>query len=306
MGATKSHAEIQRAYRARMKQQNPELLRMREREKWRRQCLKKRSQLTIDTNVKSESCMQTHNATMKHRDISNYVNGNRSRHVVSELYPDDRNKNIDIFDLNGELSVKYPIHELLRCLENVDVDDSAKYRFMKYLCGEKDVIIEPSLHYNDGRAGENDSFTQRNTHTSVDERKSTPYLQEWRSTVWTPDQVQPHSTNHESSIKPIPIGSSCTFDVHDKLLPKRKGNATVERSIMPNRRKSGNKRTIKSSKKIAKNTTKNAYRKTTKQTTTTTRRNITVKGRKRVKWDPICFDNAVHDDDGGDVDENGM
>ena len=113
MGARKSHAENQRAYRARLKQHNPELLRMREREKWRRQCLKKRSRLTIDTNVKSESCMQTHNATMKPRDAGNYANGNTSRHVVSDLYPDDRNKNIDINDLNGELSVKYPIHELL-------------------------------------------------------------------------------------------------------------------------------------------------------------------------------------------------
>ena len=34
---------------------------------------------------------------------------------------------------------------------------------------------------------------------------------------------------------------------------------------------------------------------------------MTVKGRKHVKWDPICFDNADRDDDDdGDVDENGM
>ena len=51
MGVMKSHAEIQRAYRSRLKQQNPELLRMHDREKWRGQCLKKRSWLTIDKKL---------------------------------------------------------------------------------------------------------------------------------------------------------------------------------------------------------------------------------------------------------------
>ena len=46
--------------------------------------------------------------------------------------------------------------------------------------------------------------------------------------------------------------------------------------------------------------------KITKQTTTA-KRNMTAKGRKHVKWDPISFDNADRDDDDdGDVDENGM
>ena len=127
MGVMKSHAEIQRAYRSRLKQQNPELLRMHDREKWRRQCLKRRSQRTLH-NTESGST-QSHNAASKHRDIRCYDNGNISRHVVSELYPVDVNENNDITDLNVERSVKYPIYDLLRWIENVEVDDNVKYRF---------------------------------------------------------------------------------------------------------------------------------------------------------------------------------
>ena len=305
MGVMKSHAEIQRAYRSRLKQQNPELLRMHDREKWRRQCLKRRSQRTLHNNTESGST-QSHNAALKHRDIRYYDNGNISRHVVSELYPVDVNENNDITDLNVERSVKYPIYDLLRWIENVEVDDNVKYRFLKYMYSEKGTSIESSLNYNDGRAGANASFAQPNTVTSQRERNSTHDLQEWRSNVWTPGQVQPHCTNHESITKPIPIGSSSsTSGVYDKLLHKRKRYENVGRSIIPIRRKSGNKRRYKSSKKITKNTPKNTYRKTTKQTTA--KRNMTVKGRKHVKWDPISFDNADRDDDDdGDVDENGM
>ena len=304
MGVMKSHAEIQRAYRSRLKQQNPELLRMHDREKWRRQCLKRRSQRTLHNNTESGST-QSHNAALKHRDIHCYDNGNISRHVVSELYPVDVNENNDITDLNVERSVKYPIYDLLRWIENVEVDDNVKYRFLKYMYSEKGTSIESSLNYNDGRAGANASFAQPNTVTSQRERNSTHDLQEWRSNVWTPDQVQHHCTNHESITKPIPIGSSSTSGVYDKLLHKRKRSENVGRSIIPIRRKSGNKRRYKSSNKITKNTPKNTYRKTTKQTTA--KRNMTAKGRKHVKWDPISFDNADRDDDDdGDVDENGM
>ena len=52
-----------------------------------------------------------------------------------------------------------------------------------------------------------------------------------------------------------------------------------------------------SPKKITKIAPKKAYRKTTKQTTTTSKRNMTVKRRKHVKWDPICYANYEHDDD---------
>ena len=304
MGVMKSHAEIQRAYRSRLKQQNPELLRMHDREKWRRQCLKRRSQRTLHNNTESGST-QSHNAALKYRDIRYYVNENISRHVASELCPFDVNENNDITDLNVEHSVKYPIYDLLRWIENVEVDDNVKYRFLKYMYSEKGTSIESSLNYNDGRAGANASFAQPNTVTSQRERNSTHDLQEWRSNVWTPDQVQHHCTNHESITKPIPIGSSSTSGVYDKLLHKRKRSENVGRPIIPIRRKSGNKRRYKSSKKITKNTPKNTYRKTTKQTTA--KRNMTAKGRKHVKWDPISFDNADRDDDDdGDVDENGM
>ena len=264
MGVMKSHAEIQRAYRSRLKQQNPELLRMHDREKWRRQCLKRRSQRTLHNNTESGST-QSHNAASKHRDIRYYDNGNISRHVVSELYPVDVNENNDITDLNVERSVKYPIYDLLRWIENVEVDDNVKYRFLKYMYSEKGTSIESSLNYNDGRAGANASFAQPNTVTSQRERNSTHDLQEWRSNVWTPGQVQPHCTNHESITKPIPIGSSSsTSGVYDKLLHKRKRYETVGRQIIPIRRKSGNKRRHKSSKKITKKTPKKECRKNNK------------------------------------------
>ena len=170
---------------------------------------------------------------------------------------------------------------------------------------EKDTSIESQLNCNDGRTGINAIFAQPNTDTSQRERNSTHDLQEWRSNVWSPGRVQPHCTNHESITKPIPIGSSSTSGVYDKLLHKRKRSENVGRPIIPIRRKSGNKRRYKSSKKITKNTPKNKYRKTTKQTPA--KRNMTAKSRKHVKWDPICFDNADRDDDDdGDVDENGM
>ena len=113
-------------------------------------------------------------------------------------------------------------------------------------------------------------------------------------------------TNRTGSMKPSPIGLSSTSDASDKLLHKRKRYEKLKNRGLPIRRKSGSKRRKKSSKKkITKNTPKATAGKTTKQTTA--KRNMTAKGRKHVKWDPICFDNADRDDDDdGDVDENGM
>ena len=141
MDVTKSHADIQRAYRWRLKQENPELLRMREREKWRRQCLKKRAQYT-----------ESQNMALMHQDICNYSNRDISRDV---------SENSD-----AEVSVKYPIRHLLRWLENVEVDDDVKYGFLKYLYGEKGTA------YNNGRpdecnmhAAEGEGRKLRRTHT---------------------------------------------------------------------------------------------------------------------------------------------
>ena len=205
----------------------------------------------MHSNAESDNYLQSHNMPMKHQEIRNYDTGNTS----NEQFPVDVNE--DISKDSAELAVKYPIHDLLRWLENVEVDDNVKYRFLKYMYSEKGTSIESSLNYNDGRAGANASFAQPNTVTSQRERNSTHDLQEWRSNVWTPDQVQLHCTNHESTTKPIPIGSSSsTSGVYDKLLHKRKRYETVERQIIPIRRKSGNKRRHKSSKKITKKTPK--------------------------------------------------
>ena len=122
MDVTKSHAEVQRAYRLRLKQQNPELLRMREREQWRRKCLKKRSQ---HNNAESDSDTKSQNMALKHHDICNY---NPSRHAVSA------SNTINEFN-----TAKYPIHDLLKWLEHVKAGDDVKYGFLKYTYGEKGV-----------------------------------------------------------------------------------------------------------------------------------------------------------------------
>ena len=111
MDVTKSHAETQRAYRSRLKQQNPELLRMREREKWRRQCLKKRLQHT-NANTQSQKM------ELMHQDICN-----------SDGLKDPSKNN----DINQVDSVKYCIRDLLRWLENVNVGDDVKHDFLKYI-----------------------------------------------------------------------------------------------------------------------------------------------------------------------------
>ena len=118
MDVTKSHAEIQRAYRWKLKQENPELLRMREREKWRRQCLKKRTQ-----NSNNTEHTESQNMTVMHQDICDYNNKDISRGV---------SQNSD-----DEISVKYPICHLLRWLENVEIDNGVKYDFLKYFYGVK-------------------------------------------------------------------------------------------------------------------------------------------------------------------------
>ncbi len=120
MDVTKSHAEVQRAYRLRLKQQNPELLRMREREQWRRKCLKKRSQ---HKNAESDSDTKSQNIALRHHNICNY---NTSKHAASESNA-----------INEFNSAKYPIHDLLKWLENVKASDDVKYSFLKYLYGEK-------------------------------------------------------------------------------------------------------------------------------------------------------------------------
>ena len=114
--------------------------------------------------------------------------------------------------------------------------------FLSTCTAKNCTSIESSLNYNDGRAGANASFAQPNTVTSQRERNSTHDLQEWRSNVWTPNQVQLHCANHASSTKPMPIASSSTSGESGNFLPKRRQHKNVERPVIPICRKSDNKR----------------------------------------------------------------
>ena len=253
MDVTKSHAEIQRAYRSRLKQQNPELLRMRERENWQRQSLKKRSRLAMHSNAESDNYLQSHNMPMKHQEIRNYDTGNTS----NEQYPVDVNE--DISKDSAELAVKYPIHDLLKWLENVEVEDSVKYNFLKYIYREKENITDSPSAYTNGSTDAHNSFIHRNTDTSQCERQDLKRRQD------TPNQV--HDT------KRIPIESP----LESHLLPKREHRENAERMIVPLRRKCDSKTRNKMSKKTTKQTTK--------------RKNMDLKRREHIKWwEPLCFD----------------
>ena len=253
MDVTKSHAEIQRAYRLRLKQQHPELLRMREREKWRRQCLKKISQ---HKNAESDSCTQSQNMALVRRSSRNYNNGNMPRHVVSE--------NKDINEVNAELSVKYPIHDLLRWLDNVEVNDNVKYGFLKYIYCEKSTTIESPSTYNNGSMDAYKSFVQQNTGAAEDKRQD---VQKWRD---TPNQIHLHYVNDR---KRIPVESLSESSESNMILPKDTHHENAERRVMPLR--------LKSAKKM---------RKKVMSKKTRTRKKMDVKQREHITWEPLCFD----------------
>jgi len=247
MDIAKSHAEIQRAYRLRLKQQNPELLRMREREKWRRQSLKKRPQ---HKNAESDSYLRSNNIAMKHQDIRNYDNGN----TPSELYPVDVKHDAD-------LSVKYPIHDLLRWLDNVEVDDSAKYRFIKYMYSEEGAEIESPSACSNGSTDPHNSFTYPNTDAAEGKGQD---LQRRRD---TPNQVQLHYLNERKQIHTESSSESDVSDTHHE---------NAERRVMLLRRKSAKKMR---NKKI-----------------TTKRKNMDVKQREHITWEPLYFDDDETDE----------
>ena len=243
MDVIKSHAEIQRAYRLRLKQQNPELLRMREREKWRRQSLKKRSQ---HKNAESQS----HNMAMERQDNRNH---GTSRHIVSEEYP------VDVKH-NAELSAQYPIHDLLRWLENVEVDDSVKYRFLKYIYTEKGTTIESPSAYTNGSTDTHNSFTYRNTGAAEGEGQDLP---RWR---YTPNEDLFNCVNDRKRISIESSSESGVSDTHHE---------NAKRRDMLLRRKSAKKMRNKKTSK---------------------RKNIVVKQRKHVTWEPLWFDDNETDE----------
>ena len=216
MKATKTHAEIQRAYRLRMKQQNPELLRMFEREKWRRQCLKKELQLAHE-NASSDDSLQSRTMATKYQD-------NMSRHV-SELQPVDVNKYNDKLSL-----IKYPIHDLLRWLENVEAEDTVKYRFLKYLYNEQDALPE----CRNGGIDAYNSFIHQKTDASQRERYSTQDLQRRRDI----------NDRKRMSVESLAPASG--------VLSKHRHHENAERIVTPRCRKSDKKIRDKTSKKTTK------------------------------------------------------
>jgi len=187
----RSTAQRQREYRRRLKLRSPELLRERERRKWRRRQMRRKlaSQYsTLENTVEARPRV----TGMKRQDI---CNGNMLKDVVSEKSA-----------INEVNSAKYPIHGLLKWLENIEVGDDVKYGFLKYIYSGK------STAYNKG-------IDECNSGAAEGER------QDLRKRRDTPNQVQLHYVNDR---KHIPIESS---------------SENVERKVSPHRRKSVKKAT---------------------------------------------------------------
>ena len=198
-----STAQRQSEYRQRLKLINPELLRERERRKWHRRQM--RGRLASHSSTLRNTVEASPFAIgMKHQDIRNYNN---------RLQPDDVKR------LN---SVKYPIHDLLRWLENVEVNDKVKYRFLKYIYNEKD---RPSSRRNG------------NSDASQHER--------WRD---RPNEVQ---LDYDNDKKRIPAESSSESGLDDMLSANRTQFKNPERRVKPHRRKYNNKTTSKKATKQA-------------------------------------------------------
>ena len=144
-------------------------------------------------------------------------------------------------------------------MKNVEVEDSLKYNFLKYIYSEKGKITDSPSAYTSGSTDAHNSFIHRNTDTSQCERQDLKRRQD------TPNQV--HDT------KRIPIESP----LESHLLPKREHRENAERMIVPLRRKCDSKTRNKMSKKTTKQTTK--------------RKNMDLKRREHIKWwEPLCFD----------------
>jgi hypothetical protein len=209
MDAPKSHADIQRAYRWKLKQENPDLLRLREREKWRRQCLKKRTQHNNNNTEQTES--QT--MTVMHQDICDYDNRDISR---------DAEQNNDY-----ELSVKYPICHLLRWLEHVETDDDDKYAFLKYLYDVKGTAYSKGSPYECNRDEAKDESNKNHVpfHHS-NERKRIPIESSSESDV--SDMLLPKDLHHEKTERAV-------TRVQQKSAKKMKHKAISKKT--PKRRK---------------------------------------------------------------------
>ena len=206
-----STAQRQSEYQQRLKLINPELLRERERRKWHRRQM--RTRLTSHSSTLRNTVEASPFAIgMKHQDIRNYNN---------RLQPDDVKR------LN---SVKYPIHDLLRWLENVEVNDKVKYRFLKYLYNEQDALPE----CRNGGIDAYNSFIHQKTDASQRERYSTQDLQRRRD-------INDKTRMSVESLAPA-----------SGVLSKHRHHENAERIVTPRCRKAGKKIRGKTSKKTTK------------------------------------------------------
>jgi len=153
----KSPTQRQLEYRDRLRSKDPELLRALDHEKYRRRCLKSRANVSVRRINQADS----HFIDVPHRDLELRQHDNINKSSSWKVYPieertynkHDENRTMmeqivenrlrnAAFDENvrsteSSVSVKYPIHGLLKWLENVNDDDEVKYGFLKYIYGEK-------------------------------------------------------------------------------------------------------------------------------------------------------------------------
>ncbi len=323
MRRAKSQAQLQREYRDRLKRKDPELLRARDHEKYRRRCLKRKmlttaihnfDQRNTHANVSVRGIKQadgamspfveaplrdgasTANIELKQYEISARLDNMRNTDASNarKLYPIEEttyrnyNQHVDIARTHEnrsmteqsvanrlrnspttEVSVKCPIHDLLRWLENAEVDDNVKYGFLKYVYNEKRTTIESPSACNNGSTDAYTSFIHQNSGSAEGER------QDLRKRHDTPNRVQLYYTDDK---KRIPMKSSSEPGV----LPKHTQHENAERRATPLHRKSAKK-----------------IRNKVKSKKTTNRKNMDVKQRKHITWEPLCFDiddNEENDD----------
>ena len=229
----KSAAQIQREFRNRLKGKDPELLRAQDHEKYRRRCLRRKCRTSVPVRT-----ADSHFIDIPHRDLELKQHDDLNQSSSLKLYPIeerihnmyDENRAMMEQDVSNRLrntelnekakcfligrdksaessvSVKYPIHGLLKWLENVNVDEDVKYGFLKYVCSEK----RSGDDCNKGEAkGESDK-----------------------------NHVQ---SQHSNARKRTPLESSSESGMSDRLCAKDRYHEKTERAITRPHKKSGKK-----------------------------------------------------------------
>ncbi len=193
----KSAAQIQREFRNRLKGKDPELLRAQDHEKYRRRCLKRKCRTSVPVRT-----ADSHFIDIPHRDLELKQHDDLNQSSSLKLYPIEerihnmydenrammeqcvenrlRNTSLDENVKSSESSAsyrpnaKYHIHELLKWLENVNVDDEIKFGFLKYIYGDSPDECNSDASEGERRRRETSNQAERlySKHISIESSSS--------------------------------------------------------------------------------------------------------------------------------------